>query len=174
MDADDTVEVFGDDSRMGSFMDRVRDPRTGEWLEYVGPDDDADGATFSSLSRAANAAGDTDLVLAVLDTGVVHEHPSLRSINVIDHDVTGEGPADLSGHGTMVTLIAIRGCAYRHVLNIKVADGVGEGRPEWLVEGMSWAARWAAEHPDSRVVANISAGIYRPAMGTHSHLPRRL
>ncbi len=42
----------------------------------------------------------TDVIVAVLDTGIARNHPAFAGVNVVEKDFTGEGNGDSHGHGT--------------------------------------------------------------------------
>lgn len=83
--------------------------------------------------------------VAVLDSGIDKTHPSLADRVVRQVDFTGEGPADLLGHGTHVAGIiastneTYKGVAYGcQLVNIKVVNIEGHWMPEWYEKGVDW------------------------------------
>src|SRR2546427_7602395 len=42
----------------------------------------------------------TDVVVAVLDTGIDRNHPAFKGVELIEKDFTGDGDGDVNGHGT--------------------------------------------------------------------------
>jgi subtilisin family serine protease len=42
----------------------------------------------------------TDVVVAVLDTGIDRNHPAFKGVELIEKDFTGDGNGDVNGHGT--------------------------------------------------------------------------
>jgi tetratricopeptide (TPR) repeat protein len=146
-------------------MDRVRDPRTGAYFQYSAPGDaQSDELLLKLLHTYPGGAPDVQLVTAVLDTGVLHDHPLIKGRVIAEVDFTGEGAEDLSGHGTMVVLNATRGVATQSshgLLNIKVADRTGRGTPANLIRGLDWLTNYKAEHTDQIITANLSVGVYR-------------
>jgi subtilisin family serine protease len=42
----------------------------------------------------------TDVVVAVLDTGIDRNHPAFKGVKLIERDFTGDGNGDADGHGT--------------------------------------------------------------------------
>ncbi|MGV3519511.1 S8 family peptidase [Luteitalea sp.] len=42
----------------------------------------------------------TDVVVAVLDTGIANAHPAFAGVTIVERDFTGEGNGDTHGHGT--------------------------------------------------------------------------
>lgn len=161
---DRPVLVFGGDAVGGSFMDLVRDPQTGFYFDYASPGDEEHDEEFLQLLAATHDEVPTPrLVTAIIDTGMLHEHPLINGRILQEVDFTGEGTEDLSGHGTIVTLISIRGAVSKFIaglLNIKVARRDGRGTREDLIRGLNWLASYKHEHPELKITANLSAGFY--------------
>ena len=42
----------------------------------------------------------SDVVVAVLDTGIANQHPAFAGVTLVERDFTGEGNGDTHGHGT--------------------------------------------------------------------------
>lgn len=104
-------------------------------------------------------------IFAILDTGMLSSHPALKGKIKRQIDYTGEGTEDLSGHGTVVSLIASQGLREVELLNVKVLDKNCNGFEEDLEAGMIWSAKQGADF------INISAGIERDCDGS-CHLCR--
>lgn len=137
---------------------KVNDPKSGEqW----------------SLQKArvpeawSISAGSTDVVIAVVDTGVDAEHPDLAHQLQQGYDVlTGtQGiPADDNGHGTqMAAIIAaegnnalgVAGVSWKsRIMPIKVLDASGAGAYADIIEGLIYAADHGAD------IVNLSLGGY--------------
>jgi len=88
--------------------------------------------------------------VAVIDTGIHDEHPSLTVETEIDY--TGEGTDDLNGHGTHVAgIIASTDSTYRGVaydadlFNVKVLNRFGSGFGSDVIKGIEWAVDNGAE-----------------------------
>ena len=88
--------------------------------------------------------------VAVIDTGIHDEHPSLTV--EIEVDYTGEGTDDLQGHGTHVAgIIASTGSTYKGVaydadlFNVKVLNKFGSGSGSDVIKGIEWAVDNGAE-----------------------------
>jgi hypothetical protein len=92
---------------------------------------------------------------AILDTGMLSRHPFLRKRIADSVDFTGEGPEDLNGHGTAVSLIFCVNAPGIRVLNVKVLDQDKEGFEDDLVAGL----RWAEKHKATAI--SLSVGIER-------------
>jgi len=88
--------------------------------------------------------------VAVLDTGIHDEHPSLTIEKEVDY--TGEGTDDLNGHGTHVAgIIASTDSTYRGVaydadlFNVKVLNKDGSGYGSDVIKGIEWSVDNGAE-----------------------------
>ncbi|MBW2979756.1 S8 family serine peptidase [Candidatus Woesearchaeota archaeon] len=91
-----------------------------------------------------------DVDIAVLDTGIHDEHPSLTIEKEVDF--TGEGTDDLHGHGTHVAgIIASTDSTYRGVaygadlFNVKVLNKDGSGYGSDVIKGIEWSVDNGAE-----------------------------
>src|SRR2546429_450082 len=98
--------------------------------------------------------------VAILDTGLLSNHPWLKRRIVGAVDFTGEGVEDRNGHGTAVALVLLAGTPYVNLLNVKVLYEDADGTEEDLVEGLRWAAKNRATS------INVSLGIHRPCDGS--------
>lgn len=94
------------------------------------------------------------VIAAVIDTGVVTHHPIIKKALLKSMDFTGEGVEDLSGHGTVVTLIFLTISPDASILNAKAVDKNGKGMSPNLIRAIKWAVQEGAQ------VLNISAGVY--------------
>jgi tetratricopeptide (TPR) repeat protein len=156
------------------LMGQIRDPITGRW-KIPFPENFAwhsreSAPVGASLDRLYARGGlRTDLPLyycAVFDSGLIHDHPAIRPrISASDEwDGTGEGTEDENGHGTIVamrTFIPIDPSFEVRLINVKVVDRRGIGSPDVLVAGMRWLAKYAGQHPDHVIAANMSVGAYQ-------------
>lgn len=103
-----------------------------------------------------NAFGGRSKV-AVLDTGVLPEHPWIRKrLRQPALDVTGRGPVDEHGHGTIVSLLLIAAAPDIELISVRVLDGDGRGPFTALLRGMEEAVVADAD------LLNISLGRYDP------------
>lgn len=126
--------------------------------------------SFSKTNAAAawNTTGTSELVVAVLDTGVDLSHPDLQGSFVQGYDVVNrdDDPSDDHGHGTMVAgVVAARAnnglggvgaCSRCSLMPVKVISGNGSGNAADVAEGL----RWAADH-GARVI-NLSFTLSGP------------
>ncbi len=97
--------------------------------------------------------------VAIVDTGVDVNHPSISGRVIATHDLTGEGFGDANGHGTHVAgIVASADSRYRGVapeasiLAAKVMGAFGSGSTSWAMAGVEWAVEKGAQ------VINLSLG----------------
>lgn len=124
---------------------------------------------------AARKAGYTGkgVKVAVLDTGVDHDHPDLQGRVITERNFTdgSDNADDDNGHGTHVAGIvagsgAASGGRYEGVapdaslLVGKVMDAGGSGFSSDIIAGMEWAAAQGAD------IVNMSLGSRLPSTGT--------
>ncbi len=107
--------------------------------------------------------GDSNLIVAVIDTGVKPDHPDLGVLVPGQNYVTGPlAPDDDNGHGTAVAgVIAARTnngqgiagvCWNCRIMPVKVMDSDGYGSDSWVSSGIIWAVDHGAH------VLNLSLG----------------
>ncbi|GAC1371621.1 MAG: hypothetical protein NVS2B12_32330 [Ktedonobacteraceae bacterium] len=106
-------------------------------------------------------------VIAIVDTGLLHDHPFIKDCIIAEKDFTGEGPEDLNGHGTISALITRIVSPYfkPKFVNVKAAGKDGYGSPEHLVAGLRYLVQYKQEHPQERLLANLSLGVYSMKWG---------
>ncbi|GAI83419.1 unnamed protein product, partial [marine sediment metagenome] len=113
-------------------------------------------------------AGESDILVAILDTGIDQNHPDLEGKVVSSINFTSSPTADdLNGHGTHIAgIIAAatydandsRGIAYNcSLMNVKVADDNGWCNSDAVAKGLVWAIDNGAK------VINISLTITKPS-----------
>jgi hypothetical protein len=120
--------------------------------------------------------GSTDVIVAVVDTGVQSDHPDLKGrlvqgINIVD---PSSPPDDDVGHGTHVAGIisaqvnnneGVAGMTwYTKIMPVKVLDSTGAGSTYSVAEGIIWATDHGAH------VINMSLGNYAEAQFLHDAL----
>lgn len=137
------------DNSPARMLDLVHDGNTGQYFAPYNPSH----AQFASLHKAGITG--KGVTSAILDTGVLSDHPLLRGKIVDSVDFTGEGPEDLNGHGTVVALILLATAPGSRILNVKVLDQSKQGLEDDLVAGLEWAASHGA------MIINLSLGIER-------------
>lgn len=132
------------------------DPR---WGDQWGPDKIEAPEAWDIIT------GTSDIVIAIIDTGIDYTHPDLdggRYIGGYDFANGDDDPMDDEGHGTHVTGIAtadtnngvgVAGVAWNsRFMGIKVLDAEGSGTYFDIAQGI----RYAADH--GAHVANMSLG----------------
>jgi len=125
---------------------------SGEWSL-----DDSTKTVRASHVRRNYGYNGSEVIIAILDSGINETHPGLVG-KIIDHvDYTGTGYGDSYDHGTHVAGIAAGtgagspvGKLYTEVapgaslLNVKVGTAAG-WRPDWGVMGIEWAMTHGAD-----------------------------
>jgi tetratricopeptide (TPR) repeat protein len=110
----------------------------------------------SDLVNLSDKAKAQMITIAILDTGILHNHPLLKNEHIKDIDFTGEGPEDLNGHGTVMFLLLLSQRLVGEnfvLLNVKVLDKDNSGDPENIKKGMTWAVEHGAQ------ILNMSLGV---------------
>jgi thermitase len=111
---------------------------------------------------------DSEVIVAILDTGIDKDHEDLRGVVVAEMNfVDSTTPSDINGHGTHIAGIiaansnndkGIAGLAPGACLmNLKVADDAGLCRSKDVARGIVWAVDMGAK------VINISLEIVDPS-----------
>lgn len=99
------------------------------------------------------------LKIAILDTGILLEHPIFKRYIRNYADFTGEGITDQNGHGSFVTLQLLIGgekpLSYNNIdlFICKILSKDGLGTSENIIKGLKWA-----ESQNVNMI-NLSAGI---------------
>ena len=111
--------------------------------------------------------GSEEIIIAVLDTGIDHNHPDLAAKVIDGYDAifreTGK-PGDPNGHGTHVAGIAaaltnngtgIAGVAWGcRLMPVTVLDDIGYGSTGDIVEGILWAVNNGADVINMSISSN--------------------
>ncbi len=117
--------------------------------------------------------GSTDVIVAVVDTGVDLNHSDLRDHLISGYNAIQPGarPADDVGHGTHVAGVigalvnnnlGVAGMSwYNRVMPVKVLDSSGAGSTYAVAQGIIWATDHGAK------VINMSLGNYADAQFLH-------
>jgi subtilisin family serine protease len=107
---------------------------------------------------------DKSVTVAIIDSGVLVDHPQLKGLIAEQRDFTGEGVADRIGHGTLVTIIALAPLAalppeerakipsFRFIV-AKVANADGSIDKDAVIYAINWAVERGAK------VVNLSLGF---------------
>ncbi|MBN2391421.1 MAG: peptidase S8 [Anaerolineae bacterium] len=111
--------------------------------------------------------GSSDVIIAIIDSGVDKSHPDLASKLVAGYDFVGDDddPTDKHGHGTHVSGIAaaitnngigVAGMAWSaQIMPVRVLDDTGSGSNADITDGITWAYQNGAD------ILNLSlGGIY--------------
>lgn len=121
-------------------------------------------ASASGLSAWDVTTGNSDIKVAVLDTGIYKDHLDLQGRVILEKDFTNSasGVADKDGHGTHVAGsiaantnngVGVAGVSYTaSILNGKVLGDSGSGSYSGIAAGLIWAADNGAK------VINLSLG----------------
>jgi subtilisin family serine protease len=99
---------------------------------------------------------------ALIDSGILRNHPDLAGHVVDEIDFTGEGPEDKFGHGTMVALDLIHKAPDAKIVSVKAIDASGRGHVGRLLRAMAWVRKRA-----DVTIVNMSLGIFRPQCTGH-------
>jgi hypothetical protein len=141
-------------------MDLVRDRETGAYLQ---PRYAHAPLLHSDAERSDTKAGDGSRTsyFAVVDTGLLYDHPLLAGRIDAEFDLTGEGLADEHGHGTLVALLYLNypGTRAVRLVNVKAVGRSGRGTTEQLVRAFAWLSDFKRSHPDDAVIVNASLGV---------------
>lgn len=113
---------------------------------------------INALAGWEKTMGSAEIVIAVLDTGIDHNHPDLADKVIDGYDFTLGAPGkpgDDHGHGTHVAGIAaaetgngigIAGVAPAcRLMAVKVLDSGGKGEYGWIADGVMWAVNNGAD-----------------------------
>lgn len=156
--------------------ERLQDSGEYDWVEfdYIFGTADVPNDTFYDRQwhlpkiEAANAwdttAGDSDVIIAIVDTGIDPGHPDLADKLLPGHDFANSDSdaRDDNGHGTHVAGIAaaitdngagVAGiCRRCRILPVKALSAGGSGSNSAIANGIVWAANAGAK------VINLSLG----------------
>lgn len=150
---------------------RLIEPLTYEPADGDGPADSGnDGEiTWNVKLVGAHASPFTGagVTVAVLDTGIQADHAAFAGIEIIQQDFTGEGEADVHGHGTHVagTIFGrpkdgVRFSVAPGINRVAIGKVLGRegGSSDMLFQGIRWAIDQGAS------VINMSLGFDFPGL----------
>jgi subtilisin family serine protease len=129
----------------GAHLERFRD-LSGRWLAPSLDGEPPPPAGFTGKGVRT----------AVIDTGVVAEHPIIARALTEQHDLTGEGVADENGHGTIVSLLLLSTAPGTQLVNLKAFTADGSGDAGQLLQAMELTLELGVR------LVNLSGGIFRP------------
>jgi tetratricopeptide (TPR) repeat protein len=167
------LQLFGG---LGSWtVEKLYDPTSGTyfvpWLsEQKYPSQGAESMKrMWALTRSRKRLNPSDRtrLYAIIDTGILIQHPLFQSRLVDTRDLTGEGTADHDGHGTFVAALTILNDCSAQILSIKVKGRQPVSVAE-DVERLSHAIRYAV-YRGARVI-NVSVGFATPSTDIHKGL----
>ena len=149
--------------KAGSSLGMLRDPITGEYRNPLFSQQMLDYR--ASLLEPGKNEGPGP-VCAIIDTGLMHDHPMIKGKILGEVDLVGEGAEDLNGHGTAVSLILLTNQSNLNLLNVKALDAEGVGTKKSLIAAFKWIIDWKKTNlPQERIYINISAGVYMERWG---------
>ncbi len=117
-------------------LDTVYNKETGRYIIPVNPYQDKISNIKSWHEAGYVGKG---MKYAILDTGIMTNHPLLEGKIIKSIDFTGEGVEDLSGHGTIVTLIASMTAPGADLYIAKVLNKHRTGFEKHIIKGIKWA-----------------------------------
>lgn len=138
------------------------------YLQNPGATEERFDAVWPRIWELSETVYDERQMTAVLDTGILSEHPLLADCIRDVIDFSGEGPEDRSGHGTLVALLdrmTLPGIPRRKFLILKCAGADGRGAQESLVQALNWIRDFNARGGDIVRFANLSLGVYNKRLG---------
>lgn len=116
-------------------LDSVYNKKTGRYIIPINPNQ----YEVSNI-KSWHEAGYTGkgVRVAIFDTGIMTNHPLIEKNIIKSIDFTGEGIEDLSGHGTLVTLILLGILPSADLFIVKVLDKNRAGFEKHIIEGIRW------------------------------------
>ncbi len=118
--------------------------------------------------------GNTNVDIAILDTGIDDSHPDLAGKIATRANFTTDPDIDGDGHGTHVAGIAaastnnnlgIAGLGFNsRLISVKVLDNSGSGYYSWVTNGIIWASDNGAEVINLSLGGNSSSTTLRDAI----------
>jgi subtilisin family serine protease len=162
----DGVEILGvDQSSTGHILKMLFDPSTNTYYNIQKEDFIKERYPISHSDRITSNTANPNPKVAILDTGMMLEHPVIKSRLKASVNFSDEPDCeDRNGHGTMTTLIILLG-ATSDIYNVKILPTKGKSRS---INSLLKGIRWCVEKR-MRIV-NISAGIYQPSCSGNCEL----
>jgi subtilisin family serine protease len=154
------------DDGLSNTVDKLFDIKTGQYSVPAGFDEwlqQMSIATGNDLARKALEESGIEISkmpkqkVGILDTGLLRDHPRLRSLITEAVDFSGEGVGDRNGHGTLVAIeFAYFNFTPVEIVDIKTIGSSGNGEYSALIAALDWAVTKKFK------VLNMSLGIYLP------------
>lgn len=159
----DGLEVDGD--LEDENVEAIQEDRLIQWIDpIVGDDVETDSIEEeipSGLARiGADSSSKVKATIAILDTGVIKDHPSLNVVKHISF-VDNEDAYDQQGHGTHVAGTAagrkIGVAPKAKIIALKVLNKFGQGNQSDIIKAIDWVT----SHSDEIDVVNMSLSSKR-------------
>ena len=187
-DQHDVVQPFGVEEGRQWTLASLRDEH-GSWKQYFPPESEKDALRHEYVENHPGAERRrfdsawpslwllTDYVyppdyalVAIVDSGIVADHPQLSGCIKTCVDFTGEGIDDRLGHGTNVALIYrqyLIGAPPPHLVILKIFDAAGAATRARLLQALTWIVDYNARRsPGERIASTIlSCGVYSRRWG---------
>ena len=142
--------------KKGTYLDQLYDPIADKYFAPVLPS----SLSFEGVRKMHKEGySGSDVRVAIIDTGLMLNHPWIKRSLEESVDFTGEGSEDLNGHGTMVTLLMLLTAPSSRLLNVKTMDAKGRGTEEDLIKGIQWSVKKGVK------LINLSGGVYHKKWG---------
>ena len=146
-------------------LDKVWDRSTNTFFEPYNPSLEEQIKELEKLREKTGLINTPPSTVAVIDTGILSNHPLLRDKIAESKDFTGENnPEDTIGHGTLVALILVKTNPNVRILNIKVMDKKRKIEEKWVIEGIRYAIQKKA------LIINLSLGYSDSGCDEHPQL----
>lgn len=179
----DAVLPFGGEDDNQWSLGSLRDEH-GQWKQYLPSDDDRESLCRRYVENHPGADRQrfdaawpalwllTDYVyppdypaVAIIDSGIVADHPRLAGCIKTCVDFTTEGIGDRLGHGTNVALMYCKiliGTPPPHLIILKIFDAAGAAARSRLRDALAWIIAYNdRQPPDGRIGSTIlSGGVY--------------
>jgi hypothetical protein len=186
-----TIEILGDDSNSRDWMKYVKDndgnyyvptiDESAKWGESLKESlrltyqmlpnhklDEFDSAwpDIWKLQKKHKTDEPIRIATAVLDSGVLLDHPIIADCIWKPLDITGEGANDIIGHGTIVALqLCITSFLPVNLISIKVVSSKGNNPANNIIKGLKLLQEIKEKEQLQSITANLSIGVYSKRLG---------
>lgn len=137
-------------------LSKFYDQSSGQYFALELPEDPGFQAVLADAKRRHVELSSR---IAVVDSGLMLDHPLIKRNLIKSVDFTGEGPQDSIGHGTLVALIILARMPKTPLFNVKVINSDGRASEDNIIKGIKWSVAEGAE------IINLSVGVYREKYG---------